>query len=184
MSEFIEYDMSKLSITRAQKVAATLGNFILGESLLGPTDLVSGQAPIEFVSFSYNASYQVNQYRVLIIDTISGTLTVSYWGDPTDSPELLRPSDILNIRYYDPDNGMDWKWTAVVETISPVTYFDHAARAKGAPGSVRTDLNVSLIDKNIASMRAQLCYGQLPPENSITRIRRWITVDEWSAGVS
>ena len=162
------YDPAKFALERLETVSARLGELVLGESRLGST--VTAWVPIPAASVSLSTAYTPNADGVLIFDSETATVSLSWWDSPERGP--LYPADRVRVTY---DNRVLFLGT--VDSTNVAYSTDPAGRKVGRRR--RVDFTANLVGSYAAAMARQVCVQFLPGETAINRIRRWVTVDGW-----
>lgn len=170
MSSIVKYDYSLFKLERAEFISARLGEFKIGVSKLGRTS--SSWVTIDLASFSLTEGYTVDEHGTLIYDSETATVKLQFWDDP-DADRLLYPSDRVRASY---DGTVFFLGT--VDSTATTVEFDPDAMDRGH--THRTDFTATLVGTYAALLGAKVCWKTLPVEQPVTRIRRWLRVDNYA----
>ena len=163
-----EYDPTLFVVELAESVASRVGSMVLGHTRLGVD--TSTWVPIPLATFTYSFDYPPNDYGTLIVGAETASVSLSFRGEPEAIP--LYPSDRVRVRYGDQ--------TVFVGTVEGTTIARTAVdRAKHGHDHVMA-FSASLVGTYAVMLTKQICYGDLPAETAISRIRRWVTVNGWT----
>lgn len=173
MSTAVAYDPALFVLERAQVVSAELGEFILGESELGATE-VSTWVTVPAATFTMSCGYNVNADDTLIIEADTASVSLSFWDEPGD---VLYPSDRIRATY----NG-EVLFRGTVDSTSMTYDADPSALEHGKHR--RVDFTASIAGTYATMMGKTVCWTALPTEPPLRRIRRWVTVSGWTTGLA
>lgn len=158
-----KYDFRKVHIERLEMASARLGEFIVGESRLG---FPSAQwVVIATASFEYSMNYDPNDKGVLIYGSETGTLSLSAVGSSSFSPPV-QPADKVRVRY-----GARTVFTGIVDTTRT-----RRTSLSDLPKRFRVDFSATLVGVYAVALTKTVCYGDLPAESALDRIKRWVKV--------
>lgn len=167
---YVKYDPTKFIVERAQFGSAHLNILHLGEARLGRE--VSLWVPLQTASFTYASSYQPDANNTLIVDQETANCSLKFWGDPDDDA-LLYCGDKIRASY----DGTTI-FIGIVESVSMSYAADPEARDHGAAYAV--ELSASIVGAYATAMNHTVTWTEIPEETFIERIRRWVTVDNWT----
>jgi hypothetical protein len=161
----VKYDPSQFVLERSTAVSARLGELILGESKLGST--ATTWTPVPAATLSISSSYSVNDAGVLILDSDTARVTLSFWDAPGD---VLYPYDRVRATY-----AGKTVFLGKVDSTDLSIETDPDAQLFGA--SRRVDFAASIVGVYGSALAKTVYWRALPAETAITRLRRWITLD-------
>jgi hypothetical protein len=122
--------------------------------------------------FSYQEGYQPDANGVLIYQSETATVAMSYWEKPAGAAPLY-PNDEVRARY-----GSDVFFEGRVSDTSWTYAVDADAAKHGAYR--RVDFTAQMVGKYEAMMGRIVCHKYIPKEPWIDRIRRFVTVNNWT----
>ena len=170
MSTRVDYEPELFHVERLVAASAAAGEFILGQSLLGHVGETTWTA-VPSATFTYSEDYQPNDAGVLIYGSQQASVSLSYWGNPPSAP--LYSGDHVRVRY---DNKVLFRGT--VDSARFTYSVEPEAADYGR--THRTDFTATLVGTYATALSKRVCWTTLPPgELAITRIRRYVTVDNW-----
>ena len=117
-------------------------------------------------SFSYSADYNPDDNQTLIVGSETGALGLSFYDN---DGEVLYPGDRIHAIYN--DNPVFFE--GVIDSTSIAVTYER--------GRKRTDFSATLASFYAAMMSFVITHPELPAEPAITRIRRYVTVNNWDA---
>lgn len=161
-----EYDPTLFVVELAESVECRLGKLVLGHARLGVE--ASSWVPIPLATFTYGFDYPPDDNGTLIIGSESASVSLSYKGEPPSIP--LYPSDRVRVRYGDQ--------LLFVGTVDGTTITRTAVDRQHGYDHVTT-VSASMLGTYAIMLTKKICYGDLPSEPAINRIRRWVTVNGW-----
>lgn len=161
MSSAVKYDPTLFVLERLEHVSARTGEFRLGLSRLGSTS--TSWAPVDSASFSRTEGYTIDANGTLVYDSETASVALSFWGNP-DPGQLLYPSDRVRASY---DGTQVFR--GQVDTTSITVEAD----------PLRTDFTATCVGAYWPFLNGSVCWHALPVESPITRIRRWLIVDNY-----
>jgi hypothetical protein len=178
-SSYIKYDPKKFALLRTTAVASTLDEFLVGASKLNAPNTV--RTPIEAATFSVTSGYTPDATGLpnikpvvppgtLLVDAETAAISLSFWDEPG---ELLYPGDRIEAMY----QGAA-VFRGVVDSTSLTYVADPAAYKHGA--SRRVDFSATAAGLYAVMMTRTVKWSKLPAETPIKRIRRWVTVNNWT----
>lgn len=168
MSTYVEYDPSLFVLERSGTASAILDEFMLDVSKLGAA--TSTWIPLAVASFTCTEEYAPNDKGVLIYQTETAQVTISYWHMPAYPP--LYPVDLVRATY---DGKQVFLGTVESTSISYSTDPD----APKHKATQRVDFNAQLVGAYASALQRTICYVPVEGEAAIDTIRRWITVVGW-----
>lgn len=160
------YNPEWFVVERAESVASRVGQMVLGHTRLGKES--SQWVEVELATFSYSFDYTPDDNGTLIIGSESATVTLSFKGEPAEMP--LYPSDRVRVRY-----GSDTLFLGTVDgtTVNRTPVYQQVGY------EIRVEFSASIVGTYALALTKEICYGKLPKEKAIDRIRRWVTVRGW-----
>jgi len=130
-------------------------------------------APVEVASLNYSANYDPDDGGTLIVGSETVRFTISGWG----SAGLLNPLDVIRVRYDGIDIGCG---LYTVDTAQTTTTVDPEAKRHSGQ-TERVDCQCSAVGTYAAALDTIVTWpDKLPAETAIKRVRRWVTVDNWT----
>lgn len=159
------YDPALFSVQRATVVSSRLGEFVLGQSGFGVS--ASSWVTVPLATFDYAFDYDPDVNGTLIIGSEAASVSLSFKGEPSVIP--LYPADRIRARY----DGQTL-FTGTVDSTSVVR-----SSSTEAGHTRRVDFSASIVGTYATALTRTVCFGDLPQESAITRIRRWVTVSNW-----
>jgi hypothetical protein len=123
-------------------------------------------------SLNYQEGYQPDANGVLIYQSETATVNMSYWEKPGGAAPLY-PNDEVRARY-----GTDTFFEGRVSDTSWTYAVDAEAQKHG--GYRRVDFTAQMVGKYEAMMGRVVCHVFIPTEPWIDRIRRFVTVNNWT----
>jgi hypothetical protein len=169
MYSAVKYDPTLFLVERASVIAGRTGKARAGTSKLGAAS--STWIVVPEASITLNASYTEDpDNKTLIYESETATLTLSFWDELGD---VARPSDHVRVSY-----ASKLLLDATVDSVSVEETVDAEAARHGA--SVRIDYTATLTGYYASTMSRRVTWKVLPRETAIQRIRRWVTVDNWT----
>lgn len=158
------YNPDLFLVERVTAFSSKLGEFRLGYSRLGGT-ATPGWVEVPSATFNYTFDYTLDENGTLIIGAETGSVSVSFPKIPSVVP--LYPLDKVRVTY---DGKVKHLMTVDSTTIQkrPINETDD-----------RYDFVATLVGTYAAAMGKEICYGDLPKESPIVRIRRWVKVIGW-----
>jgi hypothetical protein len=127
-----------------------------------------GWTEIAAATFSYSSNYDVDENNTLIIGTESASISVSVIATSFTAPVF--PTDQVRATY---------KGSTIFSGIVDTTKIAATAQS-GTVNKFRYDFSATLVDKVGLALARIVCYDDLPKENALTRIQRWVTVEDYS----
>ncbi|HLL68808.1 MAG TPA: hypothetical protein VK453_24305 [Micromonosporaceae bacterium] len=167
MSVRVAFDPALFAVQRAESLSGGLDGFIIGGSQLGAA--LSAWVTVPLASFTYTNGYQPNADNTLIIDAETARVSLSFWENAGD---VLYPSDRVRVVY-----AGKVLFLGTVDSTSITYATDPDAKAHGA--TRRVDFSATVVGTYAAAMSKTVEFVELPEETPITRISRWVTVDNW-----
>lgn len=141
-------------------------------ALLTVEKSASGWVAVEVTSLTYTASYDPDANNTLIVGSETVRFSISGWGAAT----LLNALDVIRVRYNGIDVGCG---TFTVDTATVTQTVDPEAARYGGE-TERVDCQCSAVGTYAAALDTTVTWATaLPAETAITRVRRWVTVDNW-----
>ena len=170
MSDAVKYRPDKFVLRRLTPVSSVLDEFLTSDSD-GPVDPGgSVWTVIPSATVSYSSGYTPNDKGTLIIDSESVSVALSFWDEPGT---ILYPGDRIDILY------LGKRICAAIVDTTTINYtIDAEAKRHGA--TRRVDFSATAVGVYATMMGLEVTWKNLPKEPAITRIRRWLTVLNWT----
>jgi hypothetical protein len=128
---------------------------------------------VQVANLTYSAAYDPDPKGTLIIGSETVRFTISGWGTAV----LLAALDVIRVRY----NGIAIGCGIfTVDTATITKAVDPGAERYGGE-TERIDCQCSAVGTYAAALDTIVTWASaLPAETAITRVRRWVTVDNWT----